>query len=312
MTDKEETPGIGTYTTRDSVRVVQVHYSADPMKVLDTVEGQKWVRATLAKGYVGGMAGDDWQQEMEMNPNGTSSPRIFPDFVDKMQPAITFDQMDIPDHWPIYAGYDYGTASPFSWVAVAWESESKFYQFDEIYKKGMSVYEQVQLIKARPYFPQIQGIIGDPSIWNRTQNSERNGQPVMRSVGEMFRDDYGIEIERGRNEPGVDIAFKEYLKSQLWRNLDDPMFMIAAQCRATLREFRLLRREVWATKGLDDRRNAQETIVQKDNHAWDALKYLLLWKQGETPDSLPPPVASFDWLRERMSEMRKRAEMRLA
>ena len=45
--------GIHDYITKDGLRVVKVHYSADPDKDVATVEGKKWMAKALL-GYPGG------------------------------------------------------------------------------------------------------------------------------------------------------------------------------------------------------------------------------------------------------------------
>lgn len=309
--DLESGNGINVYRTQHGVKVVMLHYSA--CHDLDTEEGQTWLRKQLAKGYVGGMTGDAWQQEMEMRFSVSGGERVFPDWIDKYLPSVSCEPFEIEEHWPIYAGYDYGTYSPFAFVAVAWKSENEFYQFDEIYLKGKSVGEQAELIRSRPYYARIQGIIGDPAIWHRNQNAlNLQGSPVLRSVGGMFQDDYGIDIERGRNDEGVDITFRNWLLSTAWKNLDEPQFRIFSTCTNTLREFRKLRRKEWATPGVAERNEAPEGILNKENHAWDALKYLLLSRQGESPESLPPPVGSLDWMLHKMRLKKRQAQAILA
>lgn len=307
-----ETEGMSFYTTRDGVRVCMCHYSADPDKNLDTPQGRTWLRKVLAKGYPGGMEGPDWQQEMEMSFSGSGSAKVWPNFPDHIQPKITCTPFEINEHWPIYCGYDYGTNNPFAWIAVAWEDEKTMYVFDEVYKADTPLHEQVEMIKARPYFHRVQGVIGDPSIWRQNQESVVDGRPRLRSVGEMLRDDYGITVERGNNLEGVDIAFREMINSTLWRNLDEPQLYIFDTCKNLFRELRKLRYKSWATDKTASENNRKETLVQKDNHAWDALKYLLLWKQGESPEALPAPVGSFDWLRNRLHMMKLAQNARLA
>lgn len=295
----EPTGGVGQYITSDGVDVLMVHWSAD--HDIDTPEGRAWVQQQMKRGYRGGMRGQKWQTEMEMSHAGNPATRLWPDWLTVQQPAIAIDPIEIEDHWPIWLGYDYGGSNPFAFIPVAWADEYELYQFDEVYAPHTGLHDQVAMLQQRPWWPRVQGIIGDPSIWNKNQNIIRqDGSPQFLSIGEIMRDNYDMVVERGDNSPGVDIAFRNYLDSVLWRDLEEPKFKIFNTCTNTLREFRKLRLKQWKSKEVAADNNNYETIVNKENHAWDALKYLLLWRQEESPEMLGPPTESFEWYRQQL------------
>lgn len=299
--------GMAEYVTGSGVRVLLCHYSADPEKSPETWEGQQWLQRAATKGYPGGMDGPKWQQEMEMNFGCRQSIRVWPDWAEEWEKRVTVPSFDINDHplWPIYAGYDYGSTNPFAVVVVAWENEHSWYLIDELYASNTPLHVQMDMLRRRPYFSRISGFIGDPSIWYKNQNTTQNGQPHFTSMGEIISDQYDINILKGDNSPGSDATFINYLKSVAWKDAEEPQFKIFSHCRHTLRELRLLRYKEWKAEATKDDNNRYESIVNKDNHAWDALKYLLLWRQGESPEEIEAPVGSFDWYRNRLISLKR-------
>ena len=49
----------------ERIRIIKVHYSADPAKSPDTEEGRKWLANEL-KNYAGGLNDPIWRREMEV------------------------------------------------------------------------------------------------------------------------------------------------------------------------------------------------------------------------------------------------------
>ena len=315
----EETPiaktlapsgGLGRYMTASGAEVMMVHYSANPKRRASSPEGREWITRELAKGYTGGMSGARWQQEMEMNPEAQESTNVWSNWEEEVKPAIVCDPFQIDERVPVWAGYDYGTTNPFAFIPVAWTAENDLYQIDEVYEEGLSVHEQFELVKTRPWFKQMIGAAGDPSIWYRNQNELRDGQAYLTSVGSIIEQNFGLTIVRGDNSMGTDVALINYLNSVLWRDLAEPKFHIFSTCKRTLSEFRRLRYKEWKHADAQNEHNRYETIVAKDNHAWDALKYLLLWRQGESPREMAPPQGTFEWYRNQLLELKRRGQMR--
>lgn len=298
--------GLTTYQTKDGVRVARLHYSADPDKDPETEQGAKWIASQL-RGYPGGMAGVKWRREMEIDFTLRGSSRVFPEWAE-MIPKITCVPFEVPEHWPIWGGYDYGNREPFAFVAVAFESLEKCYQIDEIYQSGLSAPQQAQLIRERSYFKRLQGIVGDPSIWRKDQN--QSGGYTL-SIGDILKDN-DVFVEKGRNEVGVDIVYRDLLKGTLWKNLDAPRFIIFDSCKNTLREFRNLTHTEWASSGVASRRDLPESIVSKHTNAWDGLKYLMLSQMHIEPGDAPLVPNTFMWYRKKMADLRRRRERLIA
>ena len=298
--------GMEQYTTETGIRVLRLHYSADPDKDPDTEKGMRWFQNQI-KGYPGGQAGAKWQQEMEINFSIFSGNKVYPDWIER-QAKIAVDPFNVPEEWPIYCGYDYGTANPFALTAIAFKSNDECYQIDEIVEPNLSVPQQAALIRKRPYWERVRGIVGDPSIWRKTQSSK--DEERLKSIGEMFEDE-GIYMEKGRNEPGVDMSFVALLDGYLWDKREAPKFRIFSHCKKTLRCFRNLRKKQHTTAHAIANMDNPEAIVQKNIDEFDALKYIMLSRGFETPESVVCMPGTWGWWAEQIEKKAKRGRYHL-
>jgi hypothetical protein len=173
--------GVEEYETRDGIRVMRLHWTADPDKNTETPQGRDWL-AGMKKGFPGGLNGTKWQQEMEINFKVVGGARVFPAW-DEMLSAIIQEPFEIPENWPVYAGYDYGTYNPCSLGIYAFGGDDRVYKVDELVERGLSVHEQARLIKERPLWSRVQSCIGDPSIWRKNQSDKDSER--LTSIGEL-------------------------------------------------------------------------------------------------------------------------------
>lgn len=289
--------GTWEYTTTNGVRVLEIYYPAFPFKDPDTIEGQTWLHAAV-KGYRGGMAGTDWRQEMEGDYRVQSGHRVWESFDTEIYPRVTFDPaaVEVQDHWPIYAGMDWGLVNPTVFTIHAMESLEKAYQIDEIYVAGKSPQDVAEILKGKWYFKHLRGIQGDPSIWRRLP---RKDEPGMTSIGEMFAAE-GVHIAKGRNDPGSDMVYLTLLQNNLWRDLDNPKWMISRKCINTINCYRNLR--LAPNTGRKDHKDDPEKLLSKEVDPFDANKYFSLSIGFEMPEDLEAPPNSFDWWMARLEE----------
>jgi hypothetical protein len=292
--------GIEQYTTRDGVRVLRLHYSADPDKDPDTEKGMRWFESQV-KGYPGGQAGSKWQQEMEINFQIYGGRKVYPDWEERL-PHVAVDPFKVPEEWPIYAGYDYGTSNPFAFTPIAFASTDLCFQIDEIVHTDLSVPQQAKMMMAKPYWGRVRGIVGDPSIWRRTQSGD---EERLKSIGEMFEEE-GVFIERGRNEAGVDMSYVALLDGYLWDSKTKPKFKIFSHCKETLKCYRNLRKKQHTTAHAIANMDDPEGIVQKGIDAFDANKYVLLSRGFETPHAVVSMPGTWGWWEEQIEKKARR------
>ena len=290
--------GIEKYTTKDGTRVMRLHWTADPDKNTETEQGREWLES-MRRGFPGGLSGSKWQQEMEINFKVVSGARVFPAW-DEMLGSILQEPFEIPEHWPLHASYDYGTYNPCSFGVYAFESHDRAYKIDEIVETGLSAHEQARLFKEKPYFKRIATIVGDPSIWRLNQSAKDTEQ--LTSIGEIFESE-GIHIAKGRNEPGVDMAFVNMLKGLLWADLQHPMYKIFSTCKATIRSYRNLRKQELRTQQARDYNDQPEALIRKGVDPFDSDKYMFLSRGFEEPGQVEFRPGTWGWYEQQLEEI---------
>ena len=300
---KEAEKGITEWVTTDGLPVQTIHYSACQARDPDTKAGSEW-RKERAKGYPGGLTGPKWLQEQELRFDVRDTSRVFPEW-DLLCPEITLPPFDVRQHpdCPIYLTYDYGFDPGATAICpLIWLGPEECIQFDEIYVKRMSIAEQMEILRAKPWFERVKETYADPSIWARTQ---QNGAFVT-SLADIFEQEYGMQMTKGQNFAGSDTAFVHLLKSVLWEK-GHVKFKITTDCVHTLQEFRTLAWDL--PKNESYTRQPEERVQTRNVHCMQALKYgmLDLW-QGSGPSALPPSPGSIDWEIEEMQRMAERSK----
>lgn len=291
--------GVEEYATRDGLRVMRLHYSADPDKNTETEGGREWLER-MKKGWPGGLKGTKWQQEMEINFKIVGGSRVFPAWDDMLQ-YILQEPFEIPDNWPLYGSYDYGTYNPCSFGVYAFEGIDRAYKIDEIVERGLSVHEQASMIKSKPWFGRLQSIVGDPSIWRLNQSGGKDAERLT-SIGELFEDE-GIFIGKGRNDVGVDMAFVNLLSGLLWADLASPMYKIFTNCKATIRSYRNLRKQERNTPHSREYADNPEAVVRKGVDPFDSDKYMFLSRGFEEPGVVDYRPGTWGWYEQQLAEV---------
>ena len=279
--------GVTDRITKDGIRVVREHYSADDGKCDVTPEGKKWLQGELL-GYPGGANGAKWKREMEIDFEATGGELVF-QMLERSKDRILIDPnvTKIPSHWKLYGGFDYAGRGMTAFVVNAWDKkQDDYYTIHEFYKKNSGYIQTADHIKNCEYYNQLEWIVADPSMWTRTQ--ERSGQTDLVSMAQLFSE-VGVHFIKGVR--GGDTEFAELANSKFWGmlNYDDksgpknimnvnkhktqPKWRIWKTCPNLWWELTKWRYNEWANStGVN--KNPKETMTDKDNHLIDANKYL--------------------------------------
>jgi len=284
--------GIEEYKTTAGAPVMSIHYSADPDKNTETEQGRKWYKH-FSTAWPGGPTGPKWRQEMEIDFGAMTGQRVFADF-DELSVNVIIDPPDVDDNIPLYASYDYGIHFPCSWGIYAVFSLDDIVKIDEIVESHTPAAEQARLLKRKPYFPLLRGIIGDPSIWNRSQHK---GSELV-SIGDLLAEE-GVHVDRGRNEPGVDLAFINLLKGNLWNNKERPKYRISSRCKQTIRCYRRL---AWRDPSPNTQVELREGIIRRYVDPFDSDKYFLLSQGLDEPGVIDYRPGTWGWHEEQLNE----------
>jgi hypothetical protein len=179
-------------------------------------------------------------------------------------------------------GLDHGLNAPTAVLWMAVDPNGFAVVFDEHYKNEWSVKQHADFIKARIVehgrYPDI--LVADPSIVNR------NAQ-TMTSIQEEYQK-YGLSFIKGNNEvkAGI-IRVKRYFNSDKYvakRRTDAfsvpgdnfSRLRITPNCVNLIKELRAYRWKTYANKNLQYQNNPYDEPHKKDDHACDALRYMIM------------------------------------
>jgi hypothetical protein len=285
--------GIETYNTKESFRVVKVHYTADPDKSTEQAISE------LLKGYPGGRTGPAWRKEMEIDFTAYSGQLLCYNIIQEYRHKIIMER-PIQAHFNKYGSLDWGRNNPASFHTYIVEDKKHIHSGYEIYGNGMSVADFATLIKASPFYKELCWISADPSIWNKTQETKQG----IRSLADLFQDE-GISLVRGKSRDDT-YAINELLDR--WYKLDEkePRYTISPRCPKQIWELERLRYKELST-AMVDKANPEEQLVDKDNHAWDDFKYFVsTWiSEGHMDTTIKSEKGSVAWEMEQEEMMAK-------
>lgn len=294
--------GLRMRVTSGGMPVVKLHYAADARKNPETPQGRRWLLREADK-YAGGVENTDWRREMEIEYLAGAGSKLFPAWSEWQYKSeiIVDDDIDLTDA-KIYGSYDHGFANPACYLVHAvypdglkrtiWEfyaAEVPAHQVAEVILGHDTVLSNGRQFQGNPYAGQEVMRICDPEIDRRTQAMYDGG---MKRVIEIFIK-AGVHFSKGSR--GDDVTVASWLAGNLWLNPLEPMYQICRGCTNLIYELGQLQRQRF--RGLHaTQKNLPEKIIDKDNHAWDALKYFLL-RFPTAPKVKHPfqPVATFDW-----------------
>ena len=181
----------------------------------------------------------------------------------------------------VLEGYDLGLTEPSCYLFAQVDAEGVLYFLDGFYEPlkdhdGIEWQaEEMQRIRAQ-YMPDdfdtdFLEPWADPAIFKRTNAARK----VTETTAEMFRGE-GIYMRRGNNDilKGV-IKVRQYLQPRktvinpFTHELGAPMLYVSDKLHWMISEF-----TTWRWKRGDDD-NSRDQTVDKNNHAMDALRYML-------------------------------------
>jgi hypothetical protein len=243
--------GITDFITPQKVRVVQIHYSADPDK-----RSQEWIDKAHE-----GMSKAMWEKEMEINFAVVLGKAWFPEFRKGFHVAQS--HIEPISGRPVFRGWDYGLTPATVFGQTTAKGQLLILNPElQSWDNGITAHGLVVQTESATYFPGYKFIdYGDPAGNQRAQTDEQ-------SCNDILRDKYGINVQPG---PVAEMARHEALRTLLTTLTPDgqPMMLIDPRCTLLIQalEGGYQHKEV-AGKYLD--------IVadNKYTHIMDALMYV--------------------------------------
>lgn len=296
--------GLSVRRTGGGIPVVRVHYSANPDRDPDL--HPEW-KKEARKAYTSQAS---WDREMEIVDEAGGGELVFADTLithwDKI--VITDPSWRPSKHWRMEAGFDHGKTNPTAMERAFIDHDGTIIFAGEYYMPGMEVWEHAPFIKEMADIDRLSVCYADPTIFDVTMQQSQGplgtgkAQERAKSINDLYLEQ-GINFLSPFAFDRSDVSFAARVMMH-WANLDErePSLKIVCRnfgekpqpglhnwdCPNLLWELMRTRRQKLSAVQLLSR-NASEAIVDKDNHARDAKKYLVM--------SLPAPAKVPDELR---------------
>lgn len=270
--------------------VLWLHYSADPNKDPDTETGRKWVEEEKRQ-IMADVNPQRWRAEYEMDFNAGVGDLVFPTFA-RDKARILFDKIKLDDTFIYYGGLDWGTKNKTAFVIVAEDTAGRFYTvFEKSWRMAPPV-EVAQDIKSHPLYEQLQWIACDPAIQSHIVWNAKGSTTIAEMLSS--REHVG-EAALSRLMPShgrLDAVFINLIRN-MWV-MDPPKWRISSDCPELITELSNLSHPEHR-----DANNAKEKIQDRDNHLWDASKYVFLsHPTAGTPRKAKPEYGTYGYIEE--------------
>lgn len=188
-------------------------------------------------------------------------------------------------------GVDYGLDAPFAALWGARLGDGLVVVYRELYRPGLTPREQAEAIRdAEPEEERARPapLALDPSTWARSPHNAGKVKPVdgdgppPGSIAHTYRRVLGRHVVKARNDRRAGVA----LVADKLRVRDDglPRLLIHSTCTNLIRTLPTLPRST---------RNPEDVDTTAEDHAYDALRYLLMeLEQAGGPSTSPDDVAA--------------------
>lgn len=176
------------------------------------------------------------------------------------------DPFELPVGWDKIVALDHGVTNPTAvlWGAIDWDG--KLFIIDEHYEAGKTVSYHANQIKKRQFY-NIKRHLIDPSCSAKTL---QHGQE-LRSIIDEYKDN-GLSFSPADNTvlSGINRVNEAFKADKLF---------IFKTCYSTIREIQGYK---WKRLKYTDSKNQPEEPLKKDDHACDALRYMVMSRYDAT------------------------------
>lgn len=317
--------GVSLRRTSGRIPVWRFHYSCHPDR--DPKLSPDW-KSTERRKYTSQAA---WDSEQEIIDEAGGGELVFADtLITYWKKIVIEDPRWQPDpEWTVQGGGDHGKTNPTVVERAYVDFDGTIIFAGEYYQPGKEVWQHAPQIRKMPDFARMDPCFFDPTAFDMTlQQSQRPGQTAERakSIGELYQEQ-GIEVFSPFAGDRSDVSFAARLHLH-WADLEnrEPTVKIVCRnysekpqlglhpwdCPNLLWELMRARRQKLTAQQLLSR-NTSEALVDKDNHARDAMKYMVMSHPEPAQKSLERRVGErLDAIRQRTGDPNSEAAATMA
>ena len=242
-----------------------------PLAIMDNA-------GNLPQGSIDLMKGQMSAEEAEMRIFGKFrfvSGVVYREFIKEYAPDGHLQKpFVIPKDWPRFRTLDWGNDSPTACLWAAVSPNGTLYIYREYYRRNLPVNVHaaniLEMSRGEEYRPKSGMVIADPALFKRDQAN-------VTSIADSFNQS-GLYLTPGERASVVG-EYNQVQKVKRWlmRHLDTgPQIRIFDDCEYLIWEMRR-----WKYKrDKDNKPMESESFENKNNHALDALKYLIAANPG--------------------------------
>ena len=276
--------------TAGGIPVARLHYSAHEER--DPEINPVW-KEQERRTYTSQAA---WDREQEIQDEAGGGELVYADVLrNDWDKIVITDPSWRPDpSWRLVAGFDHGKTNPTVLERCYVGHDGTLYLCGEYYMPGKEVWEHAPAIRRMADVRKMACCTADPSIFHSTMlqsQSREAGKAVERakSINQLYIEQ-GIELFSPFQGDRSDVSFAARVMTH-WANLDrrEPSLKIVCRnfserpqpglhnwdCPNLLWELFRIRRVKLSQHQLMYR-NVSEAITDKDNHATDCMKYIVM------------------------------------
>lgn len=245
--------GLRAWDNKNKLRVLRLHWSADPTK------DEAWADEQ-AKKY-GGRASPHWQREYEINFKSGYAGLVFPEWNEDrhvMRHQLTSKEIE---NWPKWRFIDpgYTNACAVGFFAC---NDSVLYLYDEIYVHETKVSKVCELIKAKSGRSTFQWTGIDPSAFARGLAADG------KRIADLFFEN-GIAVNLAQRSPIKRDQIEAARETLSMRGDGVPYFRVGPNCVNFRKEIKNYR---WKVATREDQAPPEEP-VKKNDHLVDTWFY---------------------------------------
>ena len=266
--------------------ILMLHYSADPGKDPDR-DGKEWYDKEKE-----GAPKAVWNKEYEIDFTTKSGRLVYgPDFCDFDARIHLLNSYELDSNVEFFMAMDFGQRNPNCVLVAALTMDNRIFIIDEYYKPSipsvasrdmfekfgylMPGYEDRLTIRQKKVLADntFQLKVIDPSTAHKNRTKIVEGEEVEYSVIEDF-DDNGWEFEKAHNDfdAGVTRVREYFAVDGLGRS---HLYIFEDKCPNLVNELHKYRYQE-NTEATNRTKNEPEKPVKKNDHAMDALRYLMM------------------------------------
>ena len=296
---QETIKGLKIWTNpKNKFNVAMLHYTADETKDPER-KGKDWY---INEKY--GTLKATWMKEYEIDFTTKSGKLIFGSEFCDFNPSIHYiNSFELPEPYELLLSLDFGQRNPTAALVGAWTSNNELYIIDEYYKPAIPSVSSKEMFKQFDYLlgnlegkslkqkrdiaiiTFIERVI-DPSTVPKNRTKIKDGVEIPYSIIEDFWD-YGWDFVPANSDVDAGITrIREYL--QLDSNQKAHLYIFKDKCPNLCIEMMNYRYKELTEIQLKTRNKSEEPI-KKNDHAVDALRYMIMTRP-KTPQLAPKPL----------------------